>query len=471
MSPEDFGWLTVHIGASDVAVMGIIPRYMTYSLLLPPDTGEEYIERLTRSIDKYARELGIAIVGGHTGFYGAVTVPTIGGITVWGTGKDYITPAGAKNGDAIIITKGAAIEAAALLACELGDRIMDQGISKELVERAGKRLKEVTVVEDARLAAAVAGVHAMHDATEGGVCRGLWEIAQASDVGMKIERSRVLLPQDIKVVCECFNLNPYEVISEGTLVLTCDSNSIETLLDTFKEAGIDAAVIGEVIPAREGCYWVESNGEKTSLIPPEGDRFWDVFFNALGFKDDAISEAEKALCRELKEAVTWLEEAAVSNLIPEIGANLAYAPLDAKELGDIAAIPGRLLRFKGKVIALGEPEMGCSSYMGGTLLAVREHFPEARCVINLYNNEKIRSACKKLNYRVAHMPVPADYRQSDTDYYRDLNLVLSDCESLPDIIEIPDRINLERLILVLGKNLGELVSRVITLSNKVEEMK
>ena len=31
-SPEDFGWITVHIGASDVAVMGIKPQFMTYTL-------------------------------------------------------------------------------------------------------------------------------------------------------------------------------------------------------------------------------------------------------------------------------------------------------------------------------------------------------------------------------------------------------------------------------------------------------
>ncbi len=470
MTPEDFGWLTVHIGASDVAVMGIIPRYMTYSLLLPPGTQEEYIEKLVQSIDKYAKELGIAIVGGHTGFYGAVTVPTIGGITVWGTGKNFITPAGAQVGDAVIITKGVAIEAAALLACELGEKIQEKGINEELVNRASQRLREVTVVEDARLAAVVGGVHAMHDATEGGLSRGLWEVAEASKIGMRIERTRVPVPVDIKAVCDCFNLNPYEVISEGTLVLTCVPDNIETLLGTFNEAGIEAAVIGEVIPVEEGRYWVESNGEKTILLPPEVDRFWEVFFNALALKDDTRDEAERVLCKELKEAVNKLEEAAITNLIPEIGANFAYALSHAKKLEDIAAIPGRLLRFKGEVTALGEPEMGCSTYMGGTLLAVREYFPEARCIINLYNNEKIRSACRELNYKMVSMPVPANYRQTDADFYKDLCPTLSGCETLPDIIEIPDRINLERLILVLGQNPDELVEKVVALSTKVIEM-
>ncbi len=92
-SPEELGWLTVHIGASDVAVTGIRPQFMTYSLLLPPGTPEHYVADLVKSISEHARDLGIAIVGGHTGYYGAVTIPTIGGITVWGLGREFVTSA------------------------------------------------------------------------------------------------------------------------------------------------------------------------------------------------------------------------------------------------------------------------------------------------------------------------------------------------------------------------------------------
>ena len=93
---EMFGRFTVHIGASDVAVMGIKPRYMTYSLLLPPETAREDIKRIIDAIHRAARGLGIAIVGGHTGYYPGFTAPTIGGITVFAVGrkKDIVTPAG-----------------------------------------------------------------------------------------------------------------------------------------------------------------------------------------------------------------------------------------------------------------------------------------------------------------------------------------------------------------------------------------
>lgn len=280
-SPEDFGWITVHIGASDVAVTGIKPRFMTYSLLIPPETSEEYITRLVRSISVTARELGIAIVGGHTGFYGAVTVPTIGGITVWGMGREYVTPAGARAGDLVIITKGAAIEAAALLGSELGARLRAAGIAGELIAQASGRIKEMTVVEDALLAAECGGVHAMHDATEGGLARGLWEVAEASGVGLRIQRSSVMVPRDVKAVCGHFNLNPYEVISEGTLILTVDPEQAGPLLTVYEKAGIPAAVIGKVVPKAEGRRWVEADGGEQDLLPPRVDHFWEAFFGAL----------------------------------------------------------------------------------------------------------------------------------------------------------------------------------------------
>lgn len=280
-SPEDFGWITVHIGASDVAVMGIRPRFMTYSLLLPPETPEDYIAALVRSISDAAKELGICIVGGHTGYYSAVTVPTVGGITVWGYGKSYVTPAGARLGDAVLITKGVAIEAAGILSSEFGEKLLAAGMPDHLVERARRRFREITVVADAIVASGVGGVHAMHDATEGGLERCLWEIAEASGVGLRIERERVPVPDDVRAVCEHFGLDPFQVISEGTLVLTCSPGSTGDLLRAFEDAGIPAAEIGEVVPLEEGRFWIGGDGRKQEISPPLVDRFWEAFFSAL----------------------------------------------------------------------------------------------------------------------------------------------------------------------------------------------
>ncbi|MGQ9780021.1 MAG: thiamine-phosphate synthase family protein [Bacillota bacterium] len=470
MSPEDFGWITVHIGASDVAVMGVRPQYLTYSLLLPPGTPEDYIERLMKSIDDAARELGIAIVGGHTGFYSAVIVPTVGGITVWGTGEKVITPAGARVGDAIIITKGAAVEAAAIFAGELGERLLAEGVPPALVERAGKRMREMSVVEDALLAARLPGVHAMHDATEGGLARGLWEVAEASGVGLRVERAAVPVPEDIAAVCRCFGLDPYEIISEGTLIVACDPAEKDALLDLFRRHGIVAAAVGTVVPAEEGRRWVEADGRERELVPPAVDRFWEVFFAALAVKSDPRPPAERAACLEVKRAAEELIAAGLIRLLPEVGANLAYALPDAKTGEEVIAFPGRLVRAKDRAVAVGEPERGGSTYMARTLLVVREFFPAATCIINLRYDPAVRRACLDLGLTMATMPTPPGYRQEGEDFYRDLRQLLAACKELPVIIELPDRINLERLFLVVGKDLPGLVATVKALIAKRSEL-
>ena len=466
MSPEDFAFLTVHIGASDVAVMGIEPRYMTYSLLLPPGTAEEYLAALIANISRYAAELGITIVGGHTGFYGAVTVPTIGGITVWGTGAGYVSPQGARQGDDIVMTKGAGVEAAALLAYELKELLLES-LPAESVARSAARLREVSVVRDAAIAAGNPGVHAMHDATEGGLKRGLWEIAQASKQGIAIRKDDILIPEDIQAVCGYFGLDPWEVISEGTLVLTCAPEHTPELLAAYGEAGIPARVIGKVTAPERGCVFTE-NGQSFSLTPPAIDQFWEVFFNAAAvIRDRAQPPGQRSdpeLCRELRDTVAALCRENIAPLIPEIGANIAYAAADSATLAEVAGIPGRIIRVKGAAVSSTAPELGASVYMGNTLLTVRKYFPEARCVVNLRNNEVIRRACREGGYRIVAMPVPEGYLQSDEDFARDLETVLRSCAALPDVIAIPDRLNLEKLILVLGRTLEELEAKVLRIS-------
>mgnify|MGYP000026192063 CR=1 FL=1 len=183
----------------------------------------------------------------------------------------------------------------------------------------------------------------------------------------------------------------------------------------------------------------------------------------------AGTEAERALCAELEEAAADLEQSDVACVIPEIGANLAYALPEARRLEEVAGIPGRLIAVRGRVARVGRAAMGGSRHMGRTLLMVREYFPEARCVINLRNNEVVRRALAGLPWRVADMPPVEGYRQTDEDWKRDLRATMAACQELPDVIAIPDRLNLERLVLVLGKSLQETVEKVKLLAHAVRE--
>lgn len=278
---ETFGWFTVHIGASDVAVMGVKPEFLTYTLLMPPGTGGQDLAVMVDSIHRAALELDIAIAGGHTGYYPAVTIPTIGGVTVFAFAdeEDIITPRGARAGDVIILTKGPAVEAAGLLAIIYENRLRERYPS-DLVDRALSLHRQITCVKDA-LVAARYGATAMHDATEGGVIGGLFEVAEASGVGMRVDESRFVFPEEIRMVCEFLEIDPVEAIAEGTLVLTAPPDRADELLKALREEGIAASVVGEVLADPRVRELRRTGGRVVDLHMPHQDPFWPAFFAGL----------------------------------------------------------------------------------------------------------------------------------------------------------------------------------------------
>jgi hydrogenase expression/formation protein HypE len=279
---EMFGRFTVHIGASDVAVMGVRPRYMTYSLLLPPETGQEDVGRIVDSIHEAARGLGIAIVGGHTGFYPGFTAPTIGGITVFGLARksEVVTPAGARPGDDIVLTKGPAIETAGLLAVLREEELLTR-YPPALVAKAKALTRAITVVDDALTAAAAGGVTAMHDATEGGVMGGLFEIAAASGVGIEADENLFTYPDEVRMVCEAFAIDPVRAIAEGSLLVAARPGKSAGVVARLRRKRIAASVVGKVVADRRRRTIRRADGRIETLAIPEQDPFWPAFFKGL----------------------------------------------------------------------------------------------------------------------------------------------------------------------------------------------
>lgn len=275
------GFFAVHIGASDVAVTGVPPQFMTYSLLLPGHATETEAREVIESISETAAELGMTIVGGHTGWYDAVTVPIVGGIAVWGFAQDseWVSPGGAQAGDILLLTKGPAIEGAALLSVLYRERLEEQ-LGTETFDRLRARVEQITVVKDALTAFRAGGVHAMHDATEGGVLVGLWEMAYSSGLSIHADLDKVPVPDDIAALGRALEFDPWAAISEGTLLAAVAPESVAKVLTAWEQAGIDGYVAGEFGAATRPST-IRRNGKIMELEAPGKDPFWDLFFAGL----------------------------------------------------------------------------------------------------------------------------------------------------------------------------------------------
>lgn len=279
---EVMGQFTVHIGASDVSVTGVRPSFMTYTLLLPRGCPESDARTIIGAVSTHAEDLGITIVGGHTGWYDAVTIPIIGGVAVWGfAGRDeWVSPGGARDGDVILLTKGPSIEAAALLAIIYKERLREQ-IGAELVDRACARAHEITVVADALTAFATGGVHAMHDATEGGVLGGLWEMAMASGLGIEADLDAVEVPDDIARVAAALDFDAWSAISEGTLLAAVRPEAVDAVMSAWQTAGLASWRIGR-FTAADRAVAIRRDGRREELGELGEDPFWGLFFAGIG---------------------------------------------------------------------------------------------------------------------------------------------------------------------------------------------
>lgn len=273
-----FGWSIVHISASDVAVMGVPPKYMTICLLLPPKSDKDLLVNIWQGVHEECQKLGITIIGGHTGVYPGIDYPLNGGCTMIGMGKkeDLTPPSNAKIGDNILITKGPAIEAVGVLANQASDQLQEKYGGKT-VEKAKEYLLEMTVVKDSLLSAEYA--NAMHDATEGGLLNGIYEIAAASNVGCKIYEEKIKIPKETAQVCEYFEIDPLTSISEGTLIVTAPPDNTRQIKKKLSKENISSWVIGEIV--EEERTFVRKSGNEESLKPVKVDPFWNAYFQSL----------------------------------------------------------------------------------------------------------------------------------------------------------------------------------------------
>jgi hydrogenase expression/formation protein HypE len=279
---ERSGWFAIHILASDAVTSGIRPNYITIDLNLPMSMTREEFEAMWTVMHRECDKIGMAVISGHTGRYEGCEYPMIGGATVIGIGpKDrYITPDMARVGDIVILTKGAAIEAAGLFAVTFPDRMV-----KRYGEKAAREAEEIfwqmSIVEDAFTEAGVRedGVTTMHDATECGVWGGLFEVARASGVGMTIDKEKIIVQDAVRNVCDLFGIDPYSSISEGTLILTCRPHKAKEVIRRLGDKGIPASMVGEIVDPRQGMRVFEK-GTSRELIHPKVDPFWAAFGKA-----------------------------------------------------------------------------------------------------------------------------------------------------------------------------------------------
>jgi hydrogenase expression/formation protein HypE len=270
---DRIGWYAVNINANDIATLGARPRWFLATLLLPEKKSTlRLAEKIFADILDACRTLGITLCGGHTEVTVGLDRPIVVGQMLGEVEKTKLVRKETQQpGDLIILTKGIALEGTAILAREKA-AALKRKFGEAVVRRAARLLTDpgISVVREAGLAVRAGGIHAMHDPTEGGLLSGLFELARAGDVGMQIWMDKVPILPETELFSRYFGFDPFALIASGTLLAVASPRTAAKVLQSLAAHGIQATIIGEVLPKRRGLRAL-AGGRWRTLKPPRRD--------------------------------------------------------------------------------------------------------------------------------------------------------------------------------------------------------
>lgn len=247
----DLGKLAICGAVNDTLVMGADPVAILDAIIVEEGYLIADLKRLIASMNAAAEEAGVAIISGDfkvmpSGSLDGVVISTVG---VGLLHKQRILDSLAKPGDQVIVTGTVGDHGIALMSVR-------EGLSFET-----ELISDVSPLgEPIRAALDIGGVHAMKDATRGGLTSALNEFAEKSKISIWLEDGKVPVKKAVRSASDMLGLDPYEVTCEGKAVICVAQEKAEATLKAIKATkyGADAAIIGEVRAERPGMVLMKT---------------------------------------------------------------------------------------------------------------------------------------------------------------------------------------------------------------------
>src|SRR2546430_5257434 len=285
LGPEDSATISLYEVASDVATSGQSPRYVMLDLNLPPDLSDQVLSRYGKAINGTCLELGVSILGGHTGRFEGCDYSIIGGATMWTTCRrnEFLTSSMARDGDDLIFTRSAAYGATSVLTRAF-PRTVRKHLGPSIFDRSWKYLQGANTVNDS-LSAVKAGIHqhgvtAIHDVTEGGSLAAIDEMARASNGGGTVDLESIPISEETELICKLFRLHPLTPLGERSLLIACRPNRTRRVIEILQSIGTKATVIGQLSSETRGIFGVSRRG-RFRIRYPDRDPYWNAYWRAL----------------------------------------------------------------------------------------------------------------------------------------------------------------------------------------------
>lgn len=268
---DELGTLGVYAVVNDLVTSGAEPVGILVTVLLPYEAEEQTLRKIIKDMEQECDRLNMEMLGGHTQWTKAVNEPVLSLTGIGTVNQEYLlTSSGAKPNQDVVLTKSIGIGGTAILSTSQEDQLRTR-YSKEFIGGAQKMIAQISVVKEAVIGIQY-GVSALHNLSYGGVFGALWELAAAAKVGLEIDQSSIPIKQETIEICEFYDLNPFQFMSSGSLLLTTDNG--DGLVKVFAEQGIEACVIGRTVKGNDRIVY--HGDEKRFLAPPKTDELLKV---------------------------------------------------------------------------------------------------------------------------------------------------------------------------------------------------
>ncbi len=147
-------------------------------------------------------------------------------------------------------------------------------LPKDFVSKAARFTEYLKNVPEAAVAVRH-GATAMHIVEEGGIFAELWRMAEDYGIGLTVYLKKIPVKQETIEICEVFDVNPYQLLSGGCVLLTADNGGL--LVNSLAEVDIEAAVIGSITDSNDRIIL---NGDGVRFVnrpqPDEIYKFMEV---------------------------------------------------------------------------------------------------------------------------------------------------------------------------------------------------
>lgn len=251
---------TIYAAINQIFADGYRLQGILLAITLPERMRQSKLSLMMQEAALLCESMDVPLLGGHTETSDSVHYPVL---SVTALGKKWdaykkLSPKANENYD-LVVTKQIGLEAAALAAVRYEALLLER-FPQMLLNEVKAYEKTLSIIPEAATAVK-SGDCIMQPIREGGVFAALWNMAKRTGTGLIVDLKKIPVMQNAIEICNFFDLNPYESLSTGSLLIATQDG--EKLVGELYNENIPATIIGKL---QSGNDKIIQNGEETRFL-------------------------------------------------------------------------------------------------------------------------------------------------------------------------------------------------------------